>query len=165
MPGQLMRVRPATPDDAPEILRLLGLLAAFEREPDALVTTEAILRRDAFGTRRRFEVLLAETAGRPCGLATLFEAYSSWRGAPTLMIHDLFVEEAGRGSGAGRALVAAAASVALQRGCCRLDVNVLAWNTPARGFYEKLGFDPLPDWMPHRLAGDALARLAEGAER
>jgi hypothetical protein len=41
-----------------------------------------------------------------------------------------------------------------------MDVNVLAWNSRAREFYETLGFAPLPDWLPYRLDAAGLAALA-----
>ena len=41
-----------------------------------------------------------------------------------------------------------------------MDWNVLDWNAPAIGFYEKLGADVLPDWRTCRLTGDALRALA-----
>ncbi|KIM00226.1 Histone acetyltransferase HPA2 [Paramagnetospirillum magnetotacticum MS-1] len=143
-------VRPARPEDSGDILRLLRLLAAFEGEPDGIATTEEILRRDGFGPERRFEALLAELDGRVRGLVVTYLAYSSWRGAPTLVVHDLYVEEEARGTGAGSALLSAAAALAAEQGCCRMDVNVVAWNAEGRKFYERQGFKALTDWLPYR---------------
>ena len=42
-------IRPATPADIPLILELIRALATYEREPDAVKTTEADLLRDGFG--------------------------------------------------------------------------------------------------------------------
>ena len=144
-------IRPAGPDDCGEILRLLRQLAAYEGEPEAVTTDVETLRRDGFGTERRFETLLAQRDGKVCGMALLFFAYSSWRGAPTLVLHDLFIEAAERGKGAGRALVEAVARLAVERGCCRIDLNVVEWNETGRRFYQALGFDALDSWIPYRL--------------
>lgn len=157
-------VRAARPEDSGEILRLIRLLAAFEGAPDGVALTEEVIRADGFGENRRFEALLAEVEGRVRGLAMLYRAYSSWRGAPTLMVHDLFVEEEARRTGAGKALLAAAARLAAGGGCCRMDVNVLDWNAPARRFYESLGFAQLAGWLPYRLDAAALADLAADAQ-
>lgn len=154
-------VRPARPDDASRILALLRQLAAFEKAPDGIRLTEEAIRNEAFGDHPRFEVLLAAVGETPCGLLIFYQAYSSWAAAPSLMVHDLFVEEAQRGSGVGRALLAAAARLAKGRGCCRMDVNVLAWNEPARRFYAALGFRHLADWQPFRLDEEAMGRLAD----
>ncbi len=153
-------VRPAVPDDAAMILILLKQLACFERAVDGIRLSEEAIRAEAFGDRRRFEVLLAEAGDRPCGLLIFYQAYSTWAAAPTLMVHDLFVAAAHRRSGAGRALLAMAARTAEARGCCRMDVNVLAWNEPARRFYASLGFSPLADWLPYRLDRQGVGRLA-----
>ena len=53
----------------------------------------------------------------------------------------------------------ALAQECLARGYKRIDLNVLDWN-PARGFYERLGFKWIRNWLPYRLAGDALEKLA-----
>ena len=156
-----LRIRPAVSSDAARILDLLSQLAAFEGEPDSLSMDEATLRRDAFGPRPLIEVLLAEIGSEVRGMLILYQSYSSWRGAPALVIHDLFVEEMARNSGAGKALVKEAAKMAMDRGACRLDVNVLGWNEPARKFYESLGFFALPAWVPHRLGDEAMLTLAQ----
>ncbi len=154
-------IRPAQPEDSAAILALIRRLAAFEGATDGIALTEQVIRRDAFGEQRRFEVLLAERRGVVCGVVVLLTSYSSWHGAPTLVIHDLYVDADARGGGTGRALLIAAAQLALRRGCCRVDVNVVACNDAARRFYEGLGFAPLRDWLPYRLDRDGGERLAE----
>lgn len=157
-------IRPARPEDAAAILALILRQAAFEGAGGTVALTEDTIRADAFGPGRRFEVMLAEQAGIVVGLAVFFDSYSSWAGRPALMLHDLFVDHGARGAGIGRLLLAAVAREARERGCCRMDVNVLAWNAGARRFYEGLGFSPLADWVPHRLEAAALLRLAGTAD-
>ena len=43
--------------------------------------------------------------------------------------------------------------------CQRLDLAVLEWN-PARKLYEHLGFTNQSQWVPYRLPGEDIARLA-----
>ena len=45
------------------------------------------------------------------------------------------------------------------KGFRRIDLNVLDWN-PARGFYERIGFKWIRNWLPYRLSGEALEKLA-----
>jgi hypothetical protein len=55
-----VRIRRAQASDAAAIMRLVQGLAEFEREPDAVKTTEELLIRDGFGEEPLFYVLLAE---------------------------------------------------------------------------------------------------------
>ena len=156
-------VRFATRADVPTILDFIRQLATFEREPDAVKTTEADLLRDGFGDRPRFETLIAEVAGEsgpaPVGFALFFPTYSTWEGLPSLYLEDLFVSESARRHGVGRALLAKLAAIAVERGWQRLDLQVLDWN-PAREFYARLGLDHMREWLPYRVTGPALRALA-----
>jgi RimJ/RimL family protein N-acetyltransferase len=51
------------------------------------------------------------------------------------------------------------ARLAEERGCARLDWAVLDWNEPAKGFYRKLGAEPMDDWTIYRLSGAELKNL------
>lgn len=155
-------IRPARPADAGAILAMIRELAAFERAPDAVKATEADLLRDGWGPAPKFEALIAELDGVPSGFALFFHNYSTWEGRAGIHLEDLYVTERARGYGLGRRLMAALAAVAIDRGCKRLDLSVLDWN-PARRFYDRIGMVRMAEWLPYRLTGDALARLAAEA--
>lgn len=152
-------VRFATAEDAGLLLEFIRELAAYERAPDEVVATEDDLRRQGFGEEPRFEALLAFVDGKPAGFALFVPAFSTWLGRPGIYLEDLFVSEWARGHGVGRRLVARLAAIAVARGCARLDLAVLDWN-PARGFYDRLGFEDRPTWLLRRAAGETLSRLA-----
>ena len=153
-------IRPAEAADAAVIVRLVRELAEYEGLLDQVRLTEADVLRDGFGDRRRFECLLAEVDGAPAGFALYFEDYSTFEGRPGIFVEDLYVAEAARGLGIGQQLLAHLARIAVERDYRRLDLMVLHWN-PARGFYDRLGFRQRADWLPYRLSGDGLARLAD----
>ncbi len=160
-------VRPATPEDASTIVEFVRGLAAFEHEPlEQVRLTEDDVRRDGFGAQPAFECLIAEhptaEGTRPVGFALFFPNYSTWEGRAGLYVEDIFVVEDARGTGAGRALVAALAGVARARGAARIDLAVLDWN-PARGFYAALGFTQQQEWLPYRLEAAGIAALASSA--
>ncbi|MBC7906559.1 MAG: GNAT family N-acetyltransferase [Rhodospirillaceae bacterium] len=129
----------------PVIWEMLTELAAFEG--GVVSATQADLARDGFGDRPLFEALLAEVDGQSVGLLVFIPLYSSWQGRKAVMIHDLYVREAARGHGAGKALVTEVTRLALVRGCCRVEVNVLEWNAKARAFYEGLGLRHNEGWL------------------
>ncbi len=157
----MLVIRAAEAADVPLILRLIRELAAYEREPDAVVATEADLLRDGFGPTPRFQVLIAEDAGEPAGFAFYCFAYSTWRGRPVLYLEDLFVLPEHRKKGIGLALMRRLARIAVDSGCARFVWEVLDWNEPAIRFYESLGAEVLRSWLNVRMEGEALARLAE----
>jgi GNAT superfamily N-acetyltransferase len=155
-----MLIRPATPADVPTILRFIRELALYEREPEAVVATEADLLRDGFGPVPRYRALIAELDGAPAGFALCFTSYSTWRGHHGLRLEDLYVPPALRGLGIGRALLARVAKIAVAEGCPRVEWDVLDWNAPAIAVYERLGANVLTEWRIMRLSGDALTALA-----
>jgi GNAT superfamily N-acetyltransferase len=152
-------VRPATVADVPEILGFVLALAAYEREPDAVVATEDGLRSALFGPQPRVWAHIVEHEGAPAGFALWFLNFSTWEGRHGLYVEDLYVADEHRGRGYGRALLRTLAALCLEHGYARLEWAVLDWNTPAIGFYERLGARQMTDWTVCRLDGDALAAL------
>ena len=98
--------------------------------------------------------------GAPAGFALFFHNYSTFLTKPGIYLEDLFVVPEHRGLGLGRRLLAALATLAVERGCGRLEWSVLKWNAPAIGFYERLGAVPMEEWQVYRLTGEPLAALA-----
>jgi GNAT superfamily N-acetyltransferase len=160
----MTHIRPATPADVSLILALIRELAAYEREPHAVLATEADLLRDGFGSERYFECLIAEEDGQPAGFALYFFNYSTWRGRPGIHLEDLFVRPPFRGRGIGKALLTRVASVAVERQCGRLQWDVLDWNQPAIDFYHRLGAKFLDEWRIMRVSDEALTNLAATLE-
>ncbi|MBO9621464.1 MAG: GNAT family N-acetyltransferase [Sphingomonas sp.] len=152
-------IRPSTPADVPLILRLVRELAEYEREPDAVVATEAMLH-DALFERRFAEAVIAEKDGEAVGFALFFHNFSTWTGKPGIYLEDLYVTPEARGGGAGKALLRHIAGLALDRGCGRFEWAVLDWNQPAIDFYRAMGAAPMDEWTVQRVTGDALVRLA-----
>jgi len=157
----MLVIRKATKADVPTIFTLVKALAEYEREPHAVIATEADFERDGFGDDPAFEVLLADWDGRTVGFAFYFFTYSTWRGRRKLFLEDLFVVPDHRKKGIGIALMKALAREALRADCRSFVWQVLEWNTPSIAFYEKLGAKVLRDWLYVHLDGEALASLAK----
>ena len=159
MPEEIT-VRPAGPADLPAFLALVDGLADYERLPRPDAEARGRLAADAFGQTPRFNLLLAELDGAVVGYAAWFPTYSTFLARPTLYLEDIFVLPQMRGRGAGLALFRACAAEAVRRQCGRMDWQVLSWNEPSIGFYQRLGARRLDDWVPFRLDGEALAAVA-----
>lgn len=172
----MLNIRPATPADVPTMFRFIRELAEYEREPDAVIATEADLLRDGFSLAPdgltpltpaqpiRFRALIAELADEehsgPAGFALYFTSYSTWLGHHGIRLEDLYVTPRLRQRGIGKALLARLARIAIDEGCGRLEWDVLHWNEPAIAVYQRLGARMLNDWRIMRLTGDSLHTLA-----
>ncbi len=152
-------VRPAERPDVAALFAMIGELAAYERLADRVSGDERRLEEALF-ERRAAEALIAETDGGPAGYAIYFTTFSSFLCWPGLWCEDVYVRPEHRGAGIGRALFAAVAGVAAERGYERLDWVVLDWNQPAIAFYEGLGAIHLGDWKTMRLEGERLRGVA-----
>jgi len=156
----MLTLRPATASDVPHILAFIRELAAYEREPDAVLATEADLLRDGFSEPRRFHSLMAEWNAAPAGFALYFHSYSTWEGRAGIYLEDLFVRPEFRGKGVGKALLTKVAAIAVAEGCARFEWSVLDWNQPSNDFYRQMGAVMKSEWLGMRVSGEALAALA-----
>lgn len=74
------------------------------------------------------------------GLINCFEGFSTFRCRPLINIHDVIVVNEFRGKGIGLKMLEKVESIAKDRGCCKLTLEVLEGNTKAKRAYEKFGF-------------------------
>ncbi len=169
-------VRPARPEDVPEILALVRELAEYERSAHEVLANEELLADLLFGTNTpsgapaaHCHVVQApdDTSGAPvlAGMALWFLNASTWMGRHGIYLEDLYVRPAFRGLGLGQALMAQLARICVERGYARLEWWVLDWNTPAIDFYRSLGARPMDEWTVHRISGAELERLAQRPDR
>ena len=155
-------IRAATEDDVRLILSFVRELAEYEKLSHEVVATEEGLKASLFGGHPYAEVLLAFLDDEPVGFALFFHNFSTFLGKPGIYLEDLYVRPEHRGAGAGRLLLSRLATLAVERGCGRLEWSVLDWNEPSIGFYKKLGAVALDDWTVYRVTGGALGELAAG---
>lgn len=159
-----MTIRLAEPADVPVLLQLVRELAAYEREPDAVETTEDMLAAALFGPDAVASCHVAlDEQGAVVGFALWYVTFSTWKGRPGMWLEDLFVRPDGRGAGLGKALLQALAAVCVERGYARFEWWVLDWNEPAQGFYRSLGARPEDEWTVWRVDGEALTALGAAA--
>ncbi|HEY7852455.1 MAG TPA: GNAT family N-acetyltransferase [Caulobacteraceae bacterium] len=153
-------IRPARPDDAALVHAFILELAEYERLAHEAVVTVADVERALFGEPARAFCEIAEDGGEAVGFALWFYNFSTFHGRAGIWLEDLFVRDAHRGKGAGKALLAHLARRCIAEGLRRLDWSVLDWNAPSIAFYDSLGALTLDGWTTRRLTGAALERLA-----
>ena len=159
----MLTIRPATAKDAALIVEFIRELAEYERAPEQAIVSKEDILRDGFpapGAAPKFWVLIAEWDSKPAGFALYFFNYSTWLGRWGLYLEDLFVRPDARGKGVGKALLRELAHVAVKKQCYGMRWVVLDWNESAIKFYESLGAEIQKDWLPVRIMGDPMKKLA-----
>ena len=149
----MARVFVATPDDAPDVARLIAAFRDWQgRTEPSDGSIAATVRRLLADPNAEFLL-----AGDPAeGVCQLRYRLSVWTGSDDCCLEDLFVVETGRGSGMGRALVNAAVERARERGCARMDLDANEANEPALALYRSVGFD---SWSAAAGGNDLFMRL------
>ena len=146
--------------DVPLILRFIKELADYEKLQDEVVADEKTLEEWLFD-RQKAEVIFALEDGKEVGYALFFHNFSTFLGRAGIYLEDLYIQPEYRGRGHGKGLLKKLASIAVERGCGRLEWSCLDWNRPSIDFYLSLGAQPMSDWTVYRLAGSTLTELAE----
>ena len=152
--------RNAERKDTGLILQFINELAEYEKMLDEVVADEALLESWIFD-KQKAEVIFAVEDGKEVGFALFFHNFSTFLGRAGLYLEDLYVKPEYRGKGYGKAILKKLASIAVERGCGRLEWWCLDWNKPSIDFYLSLGAEPMSDWTVYRIAGDTLKTLAE----
>ncbi len=142
-------IRDARPSDRPQFLAFIMGLQRLEKtfEPnrrlDAPVASEyfALLEKDL---AKGGKIFVAEQDGAPVGwgivVAREDDIYVLAEERSYAYISELFVVEALRGAGVGRALIAACEDWARANKLRVMQIGVLPGNTRAKAIYENAGY-------------------------
>lgn len=85
-------------------------------------------------------VLLAKLGDAYAGLLVGFENFSTFTAKPMINIHDVFVSSDFRGRGVGRKMIEKIESIARERSCSRITLEVRHDNAVAQELYKSVGF-------------------------
>ena len=154
-----MSIREAHPKDVADILRLIKDLAIYEKAPNEVVATEALLNAALFGPQPHVFAHVVEVDNRIIGMAIWFLNFSTWQGVHGIYLEDLYIEPEYRGRGYGLALLKHLAKICIERGYGRFQWWVLDWNTPSIEFYKSQGAVPMDEWTVFRVSGEDLNTL------
>jgi len=156
-------IRPAVPQDVPQILAMIVELAEYERSAHEVEATADLLHAALFAPEPKvFAHVVEAHPGELVGFALWFLNFSTWLGRHGIYLEDLYVRPSHRGQGYGKQLLATLADECVRRGFGRLEWWVLDWNDPAIEFYRAHGARAMDEWTVLRLTGDPLKALAIG---
>jgi GNAT superfamily N-acetyltransferase len=134
-------VRPVQPGDRAAWEPLWQGYLTFYKTSLASDVTNATWRR-FFDPLERLHAVVAERDGRLIGIAHYLLHRSTWAPVCYCYLEDLFVEPTVRGSGAGRALIAAVEAAARDAGASRLYWITHETNQTAQKLYDRVAERP-----------------------
>ena len=138
---EIVRVRYDNPAHA---AALIGLLDAYARDPAGGGEPLDEFARDnliaELAARPFVFSVLAFDGDTPVGLVNAIEGFSTFACRPLVNVHDVVVAAGHRGRGIAAKLFSEVEAIARERGACKLTLEVLDGNAPARALYRRLGF-------------------------
>ena len=123
---------------------LVDLLDAYARDPAGGGAALSGFARahlvDQLAARPFIFSVLAFDGATAVGLINAIEGFSTFACRPLVNVHDVVVLPGHRGHGIAAQMFAAVEAIALERGACKLTLEVLEGNAAARALYQRLGF-------------------------
>lgn len=156
----MVKIEPPNPADIPAILDLIRAKARFDQAEHLLQLDQAALADALFSVRPSVSALIARTSDGLVGIATYYRIYSTFLGKAGYWLDDLFVIDAQRGKGIGRALLQALCERAIEEDCARIDWIVAQENHSGQEFYRALGAEIFESVRHARFTGDKIAGIA-----
>ncbi len=144
MTPEPLQILQANYSDAVHAHAIVQLLAAYAQDPAGggqplsdfakqNLVQELAKRPQAFS-------VLAFDQAMPVGLVNCIEGFSTFACKPLVNVHDVVVLASHRGQRVGEQMLALCEQIALQRGACKLTLEVLSGNRSAIRLYERIGF-------------------------
>jgi ribosomal protein S18 acetylase RimI-like enzyme len=131
-------VRQAVLADLDALVPLLDQYRQFYQQPSDLAAARAFLtERFNHGESVLF---LAHDGDTALGFVQMYPTFSSGSLTRAFVLNDLFVMEAGRRRGVGKALIAAAAQYAKAVGASYLSLSTAKTNERAQALYHSTGW-------------------------
>lgn len=105
--------------------------------------TKSHLVKELAARSQAFSVLAFDVTAQgdlPVGLVNCIEGFSTFACKPLVNVHDVVVLGSHRGQRVGQQMLALAEQIAIQRGACKLTLEVLSGNSSAIKLYQRIGF-------------------------
>ena len=157
-----LKIRLAIRADVPAIAGMVRELSRDGECPEALLATQEDWQRDLFGPQPPFTALVADLDNKVVGtLIYAVERYPGWV-LPAIKVHELYVVPGLRRQGIATTLLNFLADAVRGGPVALMQLTVREAN-PARKFYERIGFQQVPECLTYVLALPALHTLVETA--
>ena len=153
-----MIIRIGEKKDLPRVLELVKELATYEKAPQEVINTVALMEQDGFGANPIYGLFVAENEKGIVGISIYYWRYSTWKGK-RLYLEDIIVTENVRGKGIGKLLFDRTMQHTIDENCSGMMWQVLDWNEPAINFYKKYGSKLDGEWVNCTLEKEQIISL------
>lgn len=139
-----MQILQANYSDTLHAQAIVQLLDAYAQDPAGGGTPLSDFAKanliNELAKRPQVFTVLAFDGDTPVGLVNSIEGFSTFACKPLVNVHDVVVLSSHRGQRVGEQMLALAEQIAMQRGACKLTLEVLSGNRSAMKLYERIGF-------------------------
>lgn len=142
----------ATEADLRDLLELMRAYCDFyEAAPsdDALLALSRALLADP--GRQGIQLIARGDDGHGIGFATVYWTWQTLDAAPCAVMNDLYVDDAARGTGLARALIAECRERATAHGAASLVWQTAKTNRRAQKLYDRIGGHRSDEWLDYSL--------------
>jgi GNAT superfamily N-acetyltransferase len=148
-----VRIIQATSEHLEALAALFDGYRQFYEQPSDLDGARAFLAERLERGESVLLLALLDQEGQviPAGLAQLYPSFSSVSMRRLWILNDLYVAQAARKHGVGRALLLAAREYAERTGAKGLELMTARDNTAAQALYESMGWRRDEDFLPYTL--------------
>lgn len=151
-------IRKAKREDSSILLNLIKKLAHYQRMDHEVITTTKQLE-DMIFNQHASDVLLIDYQQKVVGYALYFKGFSSFLGAYTMHLEDIYIEENYRHLGLGKQLFLAVVQEGIKQDCRRLDWSCLNWNDNVHRFYQSLGGKKSITWQNYSMSDEMMRNI------
>lgn len=145
-----LEIAPIAPGEMEELLPLIAAYQRFYEVEDVDDERNRAFFRRFLGPSEDGLLLGARSEGRLLGYACLYWHFSSLEARESVLMNDLYVDEAARGQGVGRELIEATAEVARERGVPFVEWSTAPDNHTAQRLYDSTGA-ARTEWFSYEL--------------
>ena len=142
--GHHVRMLQANYGDSMHAHAIVQLLNAYAQDPAGGGQPLSAFAKDnlvqELKARPQAFSVLAFAGDQPVGLINCIEGFSTFACKPLVNVHDVVVLDSHRGQRVGEQMLALVEHIAIQRGACKLTLEVLSGNRSALKLYERIGF-------------------------
>ena len=143
-------IAPVSAEEFEELVPMIGAYQRFYEVPDPDDERNRAFFRRFLDPSDDGLLLAARNDGKLVGYACLYWTFSSLSAEEVVLMNDLYVDEAHRGAGVGRALIDAASAVARDRGAGHLEWATAPDNERAQRLYDSTGAERSV-WVTYEL--------------